>query len=403
MNTLADPNTLATRFEVDLEALLAPLPDGTRAGESLRSDPVYQQIRDARREDDPTLPMREWERPLIKADWKAVAALSSEALRTRSKDFQLAAWLCEAWTRQHQIDGFVAGMQLLTGLAERYWDVAHPLVEDGDREPRAAPFVWLNHTLALALSLYVPLIVIEERDPPAVSLDEFQRTLGPSGEQEGSEPAREMIDRHVLKSGNLASLTLLQQRLRAAGEAWQTLSLLVDLQLDADAPSFAAVTDVLARLSRAATSLIGEHSLPHGRQAGDELSGAALHEGGFDAGAAGAFPPPSSLSGDTHGHSLVSGELSEASPTSAGRLPMTEIAAGGAVTSLTGLITDRAHAYRLIGEIATYLMRHEPHSPTPYLLKRAVSWGQMPLSELMREIVRQEGDLTRYLALLGLE
>ena len=82
---------------------------------------------------------------------------------------------------------------------------------------------------------------------------------------------------------------------------------------------------------------------------------------------------------------------------------MTEIAAGGAVTSLTGLIADRAHAYRLLGEIAAYLARHEPHSPTPYLLKRAVSWGHMPLADLMREIVQQEGDLARYLALLGLE
>ena len=392
MMMLADPNVFSEMLDVDLEALLAPIPHGG-AGVSLRGDPVYQQIRDARRQDDATLPMREWERPLIKADWKAVASLSSDALRTRTKDFQLAAWLCEAWTHLYRVDGFVAGTQLLIGLAERYWNVAYPLIEDGDRDARAAPFVWLNHTLALVLSLHVPLIMIEERDPSAVSLDEFQRMVSSSGVQDSSAQTRELIDKLVLKSGNLASLVLLQQRLRVASDAWQTLSLLVDLHLDEDAPSFAAVADVLARLSRATTSLIGEHGVPGAHNAGDGLSDASLHERRLK---------PDAAIGES-GSAGPSDEPSEASLTSGGKFSMTEIAAGGAVTSLTGLIADRAHAYRLLGEIAAYLARHEPHSPTPYLLKRAVSWGHMPLADLMREIVQQEGDLARYLALLGLE
>jgi type VI secretion system protein ImpA len=65
-------------------------------------------------------------------------------------------------------------------------------------------------------------------------------------------------------------------------------------------------------------------------------------------------------------------------------------------------IADRTHAYELLDAVAQYLARTEPHSPTPYLLKRAVAWGGMPLPELMREVVSQEGDLTRYFAMLGL-
>src|SRR6185437_9090028 len=64
-------------------------------------------------------------------------------------------------------------------------------------------------------------------------------------------------------------------------------------------------------------------------------------------------------------------------------------------------IADRNHAYRLLDEIAQYLAKAEPHSPTPYLLRRAVAWGGMPLPELMREVVSQEGDLNRYFAMLG--
>ncbi|CAB3780686.1 type VI secretion system protein TssA [Pararobbsia alpina] len=401
---LADPSTLAAAFDVDLENLFAPIPGGEGAGVSLRSEPVYQQISDARRHDDASLPMGEWERPLVKADWKTVAALSSEALRTRSKDFQLAAWLCEAWTHLYRVEGFIAGTQLLTGLAERYWDAAYPLIDDGDADARVAPFVWINHTLTLVLSLHVPLIVIEEREPPAVSLDEFQRTAGASAQASGHAQTRELIDKHVTKSGNLVALAVLRRQLAVALDAWDTLARLIDLLLDADAPSFAAVADALARLSRAATSLIGEHRVPGAQNAGDETYGASIHEGRLEPDTANHVSELAGSSYDAHGYSPSSGELSsDASFTTAGKLPMPQIAAGGAVTSLTGLIADRAHAYRLLDEIAAYLERQEPHSPTPYLLKRAVSWGQMPLADLMREIVQQEGDLTRYLTLLGLE
>lgn len=76
--------------------------------------------------------------------------------------------------------------------------------------------------------------------------------------------------------------------------------------------------------------------------------------------------------------------------------------ASAAPLAAHGPIRDRAHAYRLLQDVADYLSKHEPHSPTPYLLRRAVAWGGMPLPDLLREVVHQEGDLSRYLAMLGL-
>ncbi|MGA7816293.1 type VI secretion system protein TssA [Caballeronia sp.] len=373
---MKSPFSLSTEIDlsVDASALLTPLHgsdgDGDGAGVSLRSDPLYRQIQDARRQDDASLPMGEWERPLVKADWKTVAALCDEALRTRSKDFQFAAWLCEAWTHLHGIDGLVAGTRLLTGLVERYWEVAYPKLEDGDTDARAAPFVWINPTLALVLSLKVPLLVIEEREPSMLCLDEFQRAIGTPEAQEDNLLSRELLDQHVAQAGNLVALARLRDRLVDARDAWDKFARLVDLRLEANAPSFAPVADVLARLSRAATGLIGEHEVP------------AL--------------PVSHARDETSGQSLDAG-LAERTATAEAS------ASARAVTSLDGMIIDRSHAYRLLDDIAGYLTRHEPHSPTPYLLKRAVSWERMPLAELMREITRHDGDLTRYLALLGLE
>jgi type VI secretion system protein ImpA len=390
MNLVASMD-VAAAFDVDLELCLAPVADGDEsgAGISLRYDPVYQQIRDARHQDDATLPMGEWERPLIKADWKTVASLCSGALGSRSKDFQLAAWLCEAWTHLYRIDGFTAGTQLLAALVERYWDHAWPRIEDGDAEARIAPFVWMNDAFSLMLTLHVPLMTIEGREPAEVNLDDWQRViqLGVGAAGSGS-LTRELLAQHLTKGRNLADLVALHRQLDGARSAWRTLTDLIDERLQSDGPNLSRVGDVLMHLARATTSLLGEHALPQAPLGGgqDELA----HLPGAEPAEAGELQPAGSEV------SFGIATLADAPQGEAG-------ATGAAVAAMPGRIESRTHAYRLIEVVARYLEENEPHSPTPYLLKRAVSWGQMPLAELMREIVRTEGDLTRYLALLGLE
>lgn len=70
----------------------------------------------------------------------------------------------------------------------------------------------------------------------------------------------------------------------------------------------------------------------------------------------------------------------------------------------SGPIRNRADAYRRLSEAADYLLKTEPHSPTPYLVKRAVEWGHMSLFEVFQQIVRNEGEmeeLDRLLRLTG--
>ena len=62
---------------------------------------------------------------------------------------------------------------------------------------------------------------------------------------------------------------------------------------------------------------------------------------------------------------------------------------------------SREEAYAVLESIAEYLGSIEPHSPTPYLIRRAVRWGRMPLPELMEEIVQEEGDLNQLFKLVA--
>jgi len=65
-------------------------------------------------------------------------------------------------------------------------------------------------------------------------------------------------------------------------------------------------------------------------------------------------------------------------------------------------IGSRAEAFQRLREAAEYLMRTEPHSPVPYLVRRAISWEHMSLAELLEELLAKNPDLAAIDALLGI-
>jgi predicted component of type VI protein secretion system len=67
-----------------------------------------------------------------------------------------------------------------------------------------------------------------------------------------------------------------------------------------------------------------------------------------------------------------------------------------------GPISSRDEAYRRLAEAAEYLSRVEPHSPAPYLVKRAIQWGSLSLPELLPELVRNQSELAELFRLLQL-
>src|SRR6202035_4718726 len=93
------------------EDLLKPIPGSNPGGESLRYNPVYDKIKEARREDDDA-PQGDWKRERKLADFNVVFKLASEAIAEKSKDLQLAAWLTEALIRKDGFNGLRRGLEL---------------------------------------------------------------------------------------------------------------------------------------------------------------------------------------------------------------------------------------------------------------------------------------------------
>ncbi|PYT16356.1 MAG: type VI secretion system protein TssA, partial [Acidobacteria bacterium] len=123
--------------------LLNPIEGENPSGANLRYAPVFDKIKDARREEGEG-PLGELPRDRKTADFKTVVKLAGETLATKTKDLQLGAWLTEAMLHQEGFSGLGQGLELLRGLVENFWDTLYPEMEDGDLELRAAPLEWLG-------------------------------------------------------------------------------------------------------------------------------------------------------------------------------------------------------------------------------------------------------------------
>jgi type VI secretion system protein ImpA len=131
--------------------LLDPIAGENPSGPDLRYDPVFDQIKEARREEDDTLPAGAWDRPAKKADHRQVVKLASECLAKRSKDLRLAASLVES---QFKLDGVAVlapSLELLRELQEKFWETLYPEIDEGDLQLRVNEIERAAKQLALLL------------------------------------------------------------------------------------------------------------------------------------------------------------------------------------------------------------------------------------------------------------
>ena len=123
--------------------LLNPISVDNPAGVNLRHDPLYDKIKEARRE-EVDAPQGEWKSERKLADWLLVIKLTNDALATKTKDLQLAVWLAQALLRREGLESFKEALDFVRQLMETFWDTVYPEIEDGDLELRVGPLEWIG-------------------------------------------------------------------------------------------------------------------------------------------------------------------------------------------------------------------------------------------------------------------
>jgi type VI secretion system protein ImpA len=375
---------MTTLQVLDVEALLAPIPGANPAGEPLRYAGPYDAIQEARRSEE-ELAQGEWKHEMKTADWGAVIELATEALATRSKDVQIAAWLTEALVKQHGFAGLQDGLRLLRELQERFWDSLYPEAEDGDLEFRAAPFEWLNEKLPLSIRLIPVTQAVGGEAYTFLHWDESRAVdnLGRQN-QEAMKAALaegkitgEQFDKAVATTSRAFYETLFEE-LSQSREACVQLERVLDEKFGHDAPSLLGLkkaledclelVDMLVKKKRA---LEPDLVVPQERPpAADGQATNAQGRGGRMA-----LEPERGV-------------------------PAYQGVSSAEVLPLEPL--DRDDALRRLAAVAGYFRRTEPHSPVSYLVQRAVRWGEMPLEAWLQEVIHSDDVLRNVREVLGL-
>ncbi|HYH83774.1 MAG TPA: type VI secretion system protein TssA [Longimicrobium sp.] len=331
----------------------------------LRADGTWARIQEALREDDPALPQGIWEKPLKRADPRLAATLALDALEAGAGDLQVAGWLAQAWTMSDGFAGAGAGIGLVLGLCEGGWDAlrgAH------DPEVLERPFAWMATHLPRALAR----VELTRAAGGGAGLTWAQREAalhrhrvqGAAGERPGvGEATPDEIDQAAARTPAELHARAVRE-LDAVIDAVERLHELLRRRWQGPSPSLQPLTRRAAEIRawvQAQLGRVDEAEAEAPRGADDPAW--AEYTAADDPGDANASPwaPP----------------------------------AGPPIRS-------RDEAYALLEAAAGYLGRTEPHSPTPWLVRRAVGWGGMELGELLETLIDEGYDLKSLRLLLGM-
>jgi type VI secretion system protein ImpA len=327
--------------------LLEPIGAQTPAGFEIEYDEIYERIRQAREQDDDIISDGEWACEARQADWSAVVSLSCEALTSHSKHFQIASWLIEGWLKKQGIAGLEQGLELLNGMQQLWWQEGFPALAEEGETFRLAIFNRLDRDLSKWLLTESPT------GAPQCSLAWWHKVLRHEHlTNHGSDKEAESVDeefslehfqRWAMRSLPQSQLQLLQQQI-------------ADCQMAAE------------MCEKTLCALLGHHEfrlLPKAREALEEWQGLLSRITEWVA-------PQASLL------QLDSGST---------------LADDGAKPAETRLATSRETAINQMLLAAQYFRQHEPSSPVPMLMDRAVRWANMSLAEWLEEMVRDEGSL----------
>ena len=363
---------------LDFTTLLNPIDGENPSGESLRYDGTYDQIKEARREDE-VFAQGDWSRDLKVADWKKVVELATAALTNKTKDLQIAAWLVEGLAKYDKQDRWIGlrdGLQLMRSLQESFWETLYPEIDPEDdegplaaranviasMEQRLASFVKELPLIAGAQYSYLNYLDSKQFDVPEnfASLElEQQEKINALKAQ--AEAEKKTTGEDWRKAKAATSRDFIEARLSLINEVWdqlQTLDAVMDEKFARETPGVGTLKKSLDEIRTLVELVAKEKRAAEPRV--DETPEEFVSEDGVSAGG------------------------------------------GGRYSSSTGAVRNRQEALRKLSEVAEYFLQSEPHSPVSYLVQRAVKWGNMPLDAWLADVLKEGAALETMRETLGM-
>lgn len=313
------------------EELLTEISESSPCGENLKYDILYDQIREARREDDPRLSQGVWQTELKRANWAEVKKLCSNALMTKTKDVQIAMWYLEALIATEGFKGLSNGLDFLFLISEKFWDNIYPQIE-GDMGFRVAPFFLLTTQISDKIIL-IPLTQVSDDTGLSYNLADWITAR----HNVKIKNTKGLDLKTVLKAISFTSLEFLENiksEVELSKEKIQKLSDFLYKKCGDDAPGFQPVLNILDDILRTNEKNLEIKRIEVTKEKAKKANASQS----------------ASLEPEHHE------ETPEATV---------------------------SEAYRVLGNIAIFLEQHQPQSPASTLIKIAQMIGEKTFQDLL--------------------
>jgi type VI secretion system protein ImpA len=367
------PHELSRPPVIDLKAMLQPIPGENPAGEYMRYSGVYDEIGEARREDD-ILGQEDIQSQLKVADFRRVIELAVPVIEKESKDLQISAWLAEALVKEHGFEGLRDSLKLMSGLQEKFWETLYPEIDEGDMEGRANAIAWFENEAAFEIQKaqitdgegysFLDYQDSKKYDFPdnIETLDYEVQDKFKALEAEARKLNKVTADKwkQAIASSRRAFYEELNVVIEECKEGVKALNLTIEEKFDRNqAPGLSNLQKSLENINSRVNKLL----IQKREEEPDE----------------------------------VEEEYSEEEETQDG----TSSGGKGSVSSTRGTVENRKEALRQLEKLAEFFRKTEPHSPVSYLVTRAVKWGNMPLESWLKDVIKDETILFQLRQTLG--
>lgn len=362
---------------IDLEEYLRPISEENPSGESLRYSGIYDEIKEARREDEDLAlgNLGQWKYDMKAADYRKVIELASNALITQTKDLQIAVWFSEALTKVNGFVGLRDSLKLVSGLQEIFWETLFPEIDEGDMEGRANAIASLDKQTASAIrgkpiteGEGLTWLNWEESTrfdiPDSMDAVEYNDRQRFEELKKQAEAENRVTGERWRKARALTRRAFCEETYFVLNECWteyENLNRVIEEKFDRNqAPGLGELRKSLDDLKTQVKRLLDEKRLEE--------------------------PDPEDEKAE--------GEQAEGEVSEDGTVMV-------AVAGKKGPIQSRQDALKRLSEVAEYFRKNEPHSPVSYLINRAVKWGSMPLESWLQDVIKDESIISQLRQTLG--
>lgn len=351
----------------NLSKLLTPIPTNDGVGDWLRYDPVYNKIRDFRREDDDGTFREPWEGELKHANWQEVERLCTEAISTKSKDLQLVLWLLEARIHLYGIPDLKNCTEFFQKYIQAFWKNTYPQI---DNDPAQE---FRTHLIEAFLRSICELVILEPLSElsqffsssitlakcfEASNLEKNAKRGGDAADFFHKAIAKGLITmdrirnalKEVKKENGIEKLNILE----ASMENLKTIDSILEQEIGNESPRFDEILNLL-----------------------EELKGL---------------------------YSLCQRVNEETQTDTSEQQQPQRLAEGGdnpAKDQDKNVINDRSGVYNALRQLGDFLITLEPHSPSPALIKLVASWENKTLSQILADLQTSPLEIRSFINMLA--